>query len=110
MGVWLPGLARLRPERSTVGSLSPEFRAKWPSNSSGAGLSDETCSYPDGKATSRLNVRLERRSCRLTIKGYDTWLRRLIGGGIDVPNRHIGTDLRLHQYCRICRRCAAVDM
>ena len=27
-------------------------------------------------------------------------------GGIDVPNRHIGTDLRRHQYCRICRRCA----
>jgi hypothetical protein len=30
--------------------------------------------------------------------------------GIDVPNKHIGTDLWLHQHYRICRRCATVDV
>src|SRR5215813_8596078 len=35
---------------------------------------------------------------------------RLIGSGIDVPNKHIGTDLWLHQHYRICGRCATVDV
>jgi len=35
---------------------------------------------------------------------------RLIGSGIDVLDKYIGTDLRLNQHCRIFRRCAAVDV
>ena len=35
---------------------------------------------------------------------------RLIGSGIDVLDKYIGTDLWLNQHCRICRRCAAVDV
>src|SRR5215813_1953182 len=34
----------------------------------------------------------------------------LIGSGIDVSDKHVGADLRLHEHCRICRRCAAVDV
>jgi hypothetical protein len=34
-----------------------------------------------------------------------------IGSSIDVPHKHLSvTDLMLHQRCRICRRCAAVDV
>src|SRR5215469_8959910 len=34
----------------------------------------------------------------------------LIGSGIDVSDKHVGADLRLHEHRRICRRCAAVDV
>src|SRR5262249_61754388 len=34
----------------------------------------------------------------------------LIWSGINVSDKDIGADLRLHEHCRICRRCAAVDV